>query len=143
MAPIFVFLIAAAAIGLTVWSASKVRRFENAYRHEGGFGGTLYETPVGLPNSEAKIQCLAGADQSALYLLKGPPRRSSILQLFQHRPTFRYSLKIPWQDIEYRRSSLFLRPVIWFDIPAKKIQFYVAADIGERLLADAGRKSPL
>ena len=72
MVPIFVFLIAAAAIGLTVWSASKVRGFETAYRYEGGFGGTHYETPLGLPNSEAKIQCLAGADQSALYLLKVP-----------------------------------------------------------------------
>ena len=53
---------------------------------------------------------------------------------------FRYSLRIPWQDIEYRRSSLFLRPCIWFDIPSKKIHLYLAADIGERLLAEAGRK---
>ena len=72
MEPVFILLIGAAAVGLIVWNASRVRRFENAYRHDDGFGGTHYETPLGLPNSEAKIQCLAGADQSALYLLKVP-----------------------------------------------------------------------
>jgi hypothetical protein len=142
MEPVFILLIAAAAVGLIVWNASRVRRFENAYRHDDGFGGTHYETPLGLPNSEAKIQCLAGADQSALYLLKGPPSRSSMWQLFQHRPTFRYSLRIPWQDIECRTASMFFKPCIWFDLPSKKIHFYLAADIGQRLLTDAGRKSP-
>jgi hypothetical protein len=142
MVPVLILVVAAAAVGLIVWNASTVRGFENAYRHDEGFGGKLHETPLGLPNSEAKIQCLAGADQFALYLLKGPLRRSSIWQLFQHRPTFRYSLRIPWQDIECRTASMFFRPCIWFDIPSRKIHFYLAADIGQRLLADGGRESP-
>jgi hypothetical protein len=38
-----------------------------------------------------------------------------------------------WSD------GVFVSACIWFDIPARKMRFYVPVDIGERLLAYAER----
>jgi hypothetical protein len=133
MEAVLVLLVAASAIWLMTWNVTKLSRFEAAYRHDDGFPGTRHSAVWHLPSVEAEYRGFAGADRSALYLLKDP--RS------QHHASFRYSLRIPWSDIEYRETRLLFRKCLLFEIPARKTCFFMAADLGRKLLADAGRES--
>jgi hypothetical protein len=120
-------------IFLTFWYARNWKGFQQDYRFDGEFQGPRYDCRVRFAHGEGAVQCLVGADRSALYLL-APPKAK--------RSWWRYrgkNLKIPWTDLECRAGRTVLKDCLWFEIPPKKIHFYVPKEIGDQLLRDAGR----
>ena len=77
---------------------------------------------------------------SALYLLTPPKRKISWWSNRGARGFLRMNLRIPWSDLDWREKTIMFKDCIWFEIPAKKIYFYVPRDVGDKLLVDAGRK---
>ena len=53
---------------------------------------------------------------------------------------FKTDLRIPWTDLGWQEKSILVNTCVWFEIPDKKIYFYVPLDVGDRILVDAGRK---
>jgi hypothetical protein len=133
-------ILIAAAICLYVWNIRRVLGFQRDYRYDGYFSGRQYECRVGGLSESRGTLCVMGADAYGLYLLPHPkPARS----LWRYRDeVFKKSLFIPWADLGCRLGRVLLKDCVWFDLSARKVYFYVAKDIGEKLLNDAGRKIP-
>lgn len=142
MTPLIVILVSAMAVALVLWNAGIVRRFNNDYRYAAEFQGQSNECIVRFANSEYGTRCLLGADASALYLLAVPKRKVSWWKNRAAHSFFRANLRIPWSDLDWREKTIMFKDCIWFEIPAKKIYFYVPRDVGDKLLVDAGRKIP-
>jgi hypothetical protein len=140
MTTIFVIVVSVIAVALVLWNAGIVRRFQNDYRYDGDFQGQRYECIVQFANSDYGSRCSMGADAAALYLLAVPKRKVSWWKNRTAHSFFRANLRIPWSDLDWREKRIVLKDCIWFEIPAKRIYFYVARDVGDKLLIDAGRK---
>jgi hypothetical protein len=108
--------------------------------YTGSFAGKRYECAVGGLSEECDALCFMGADESGLYLL---PHAKKPRSFWGHRGVFRKSLFIPWTDVAYRPGKALRKECRWFDLSARRVYFYVAKDIGEELLKDAGRGMPL
>jgi hypothetical protein len=130
------------AVALISWNASAMYRFELDYRYDGGFEGRRHDCTLRFANLEAGIQCFIGADQSGLYLLTHPARKNSFWSFGNARGVFKRNLRIPWSDLGCRAGRMLLLDCIWFDIPSRKIHFYVPRNIGEELLRDSNRTIP-
>lgn len=129
-------IIVVIGVALTFWNALGWHGFARDYRFEGSFPGHRYECNLRFANSEDSNPCFVGADQFGLYLLARPGEKTS---WWRHR---RRSLKqnyyIPWSDLEWRAGRMFLEDCIWFNIPSRRIYFYLPKEVGEHLLTDAG-----
>jgi hypothetical protein len=136
----FVIAVSVMAIALVLWNAGVVRRFQSDYRYDGEFHGQRYECILTFANSEYGTRCSLGADESALYLLAVPKRKVSWWKNRAAHSFFRANLQIPWSDLDWREKRIVFKDCIWFEIPAKRIYFYVARDVGDKLLIEAGRK---
>lgn len=116
--------------GLILWIVTTARQFQRSYRHDGRFAGRRYDCRLQWSYAEGTTRCSLGADQSALYLF-GPSTTWS--------GALKHDLRIPWTDLEWRpRKILFLNEMRFY-VPSKRMHFHVPRDIGESLLADAGR----
>jgi len=139
-------ILIAAVVGLYVWNIRRVLGFERDYKHDGNFAGKRYECTVGGFSEGPGLTCFMGADGNGLYLLPHPkPARSlwSYLGNSRRYLVFKKSLFIPWTDLGYRSGRVLLKDCVWFDLSARRVYFYVAKDVGEKLLNDAGRGMPL
>ena len=139
-------ILIAAVVSLYVWNIRRLLGFERDYKYDGNFAGKRYECTVGGLSEGHGTLCFMGADAGGLYLLPHPkPARSLWSYLLQYRryEVFRRTLLIPWTDLGYRSGRVLLKDCIWFDLSPRKVYFYVAKDIGEKLLNDAGREMPL
>jgi hypothetical protein len=134
---IAVFVMAAA---LMYWNIRVMRRFETDYRYDGEFQGKRYECILRFANSDSSIRCVVGANASALYLLTAPQRKRPWWGNSGARGHLRTNLQIPWSDLVWSEKRILLKERVWFEIPSKKIYFYVPPDIGDYLLVDAERK---
>jgi hypothetical protein len=115
--------------GLMLWTVITVRQFERSYRHDGSFTGRRYDCRLQWAYAEGSTQCTLGADRSALYL-------------FRSRNPWgvtKCDLRVPWTDLEWRPRKILFTNVMWFYVRSKRMHFHVPRDIGESLLADAGR----
>lgn len=131
------------AVALTFWNAGVMRRFETDYRYDGEFHGQRYECVLRFANMEYGMRCFLGADASALYLLTAPNHKRSwwmSSRTAASNKIFKTNLRIPWTDLGWQEKTILLKDCFWFEIPAKKIYFYVPKDVGGKLLVDAGRK---
>jgi hypothetical protein len=142
MQPVLVVAFFVGAIGLVVWSIAKTRRFESAYRYDGGFDGALYGAELRYPQHEDKIVCRAGANSGALFLLCDPAWKARSWARDQGRSALRHGLRIPWSQITYRRGRVMFGRCVWFEVAAEKTTFYLPERVASRLLADAGRPMP-
>lgn len=146
MTPVIVIAVSVMTVALIWWNAGIIRRFNSDYRYDGEFHGNRHECAVRFANSESGIWCFLGADTSALYLLTASERKRP-WWTWSDRGTaheiFRTDLRIPWSDLDWREKRILLKDCIWFEIPARKICFYVSRDVGDKLLVDAGRKIPV
>ncbi len=135
---IAVFVLAAALI---LWNVGVMRRFKSEYRFEGQFQGQRYECVLRFANFDHDICASLGADSSALYLLIASKRKRS---WFSYRRNayeiFKTDLRIPWTDLAWQEKRILLKDCIWFEISAKKIYFFIASDIGNKLLIDAQQR---
>jgi hypothetical protein len=52
---------------------------------------------------------------------------------------FKKNLQIPWSDVECRPKIVLLKECMWFEVPSRKIYFYIPREIGDKLLIDAGK----
>jgi hypothetical protein len=137
-----IVMVSIIAVALICRNASVMHRFELDYRYDGGFEGRRHECTLGFANLEAGIQCFIGANQSGLYLLTHPVRKNSFWSLGNGRGIFKRNLRIPWSDLSCRAGRMFVQDCIWFDVPSRKIHFYVPRNIGEKLLRDSNRTIP-
>lgn len=130
-------------IGLVLmfWNAANWYGFESGYRYHGQFQGKRYECGVRFANSECSELCFIGADAGALYLLSHPNRKGWWWQY--GGMGYKKNLQIPWSDLEYRETTILLKPCTWFEVSGKKIYFSIPKDIGDKVLIDAERKIPV
>ena len=144
MSPIIAIAVFVMAAALILWNAAAMRRLKTDYGYDGKFQGKRYECVLRFANLESGIWCFLGADASAFYLLTTPARRWS---WWDDRGVanqiFKMDLRIPWSDLDWREKRILFKDCIWFDIPAKNVHFYLAKDVGDKLLADAERKVPV
>jgi hypothetical protein len=138
-------ILIAAVICLYLWNIRRVLGFERGYKYDGNFAGNRYECRVGGFDEGLGLLCFMGADAGGLYVLSHPRARRSVWSYLWNRryEVFRKSLFIPWTDLGYRAGRVLLKDCIWFDLPARRVYFYVPKDVGEKLLNDAGRGMPL
>ena len=122
---------------MIVWNTTNWSGFENDYRFDGEFPGNRYECEVRFANAEHSVRCFVGANRAGLYLLSHPDHKRWWWR--SKDVTFRKNLQIPWSDLECRPGKMFFQDCLWFDIPSRKIHFYVAKDLGDKLLVEAGR----
>jgi hypothetical protein len=142
----FIAIIIAAAVCLLVWNIRRVYGFERDYKYGGDFAGQRYECRVGGLSDDHGMLCFMGADANGLYLLPHAKQARSWWSYLGNRSrydVFRKSLFIPWTDMGYRTGRAVLKECVWFELPARKVYLYVAKDVGEKLLNDAGRGMPL
>lgn len=145
--PIFT-LAFVAAVALVVWNFVRFQRVQREYRFDGEFSGNRYECALGTTDSEGPLKCSIGATPSSLYLMATPgaERQRSMLSWRHSRDfhtVYKCDLQIPLYDLEWREGKMFFKDVIWFENNAKRFYVYVPKEIGEKLLADAGRALPL
>jgi|GEM_PF-2225239 hypothetical protein len=143
MTHVFVIAVFVMAVVLIFWNVGIMRRFQNDYRYDGGFQGKRYECILRFANLDHGMWCLLGADASALYLLTASNRKRhwwSPSHIGVSNKIFKTDLRLPWTDLGWQEKTILLKECIWFEIPAKKIYFYVPRDVGDKLLIDAGRK---
>lgn len=139
---VVIIVVWAIAIPLMIWNYRIVTRFENSYRYDSEFPGARYDCQLRFANTEFYELCSVGADQSALYLL--PAANQHIPWLGSNREMiFKKKLRIPWTDLQYRFKRITFKECVWFEIPERKIYFYIPKDVGERALTDAGRAVPI
>src|SRR5271170_4132049 len=141
MTPIIVIAIFVMAVALIFWNVGIIRRFKSDYRYGGEFHGNRYECILRFANLESGMWCSLGADASALYLLTATTRKRSFWTWNNRgfaRDIFKTNLQIPWSDLDWREKTILVKDFIWFEIPAKKIYFYVPKDVGDKVLIDAG-----
>jgi hypothetical protein len=139
-------IVIAAVVCLLVWNIRRMVGFGRDYKYDGEFAGKRYECRLGGLSDGHSVLCFMGADANGLYLLPHPkPERSfwSYLGNNYRYEVFRKSLFIPWTDLGCRHGKAVLKECVWFDLPARRVYFYVAKDVGEQLLNDAGRGMPL
>jgi hypothetical protein len=139
-------ILIAAVVGLYVWNIRRMLGFERDYKFDGNFVGKRYECTVGGLSEGHGLLCFMGADAAGLYLFPHPKPARSLWSYFGNSRrylVFRKSLLIPWTDVGYRSGRVLLKDCIWFDLAARRVYFYVAKDVGEKLLNDAGRGMPL
>jgi hypothetical protein len=134
---IAIFVMAAV---LVYWNFRVMRRFERDYRYGGEFQGKRYECILRFANSDSGIRCAVGANASALYLLTAPQRKRPWWGYNGGLGFLRNNLQIPWSDLVWSEKRILLKERVWFEIPSKKIYFYLPPDIGDHLLVHAERK---
>jgi hypothetical protein len=140
-----VAIVIAVVISLLVWNIRRMLEFERDYKYDGNFGGKRYECTVGGLSESPGLLCFTGADANGLYLMPhARPGRTLWSYLGNGRRywVFRKSLFIPWTDLGYRSGRVLLKDCVWFDLSGRRVYFYVAKDVGEKLLNDAGRGLP-
>jgi hypothetical protein len=143
MTPILVIAVAALAVALVLWNAGVISRFKTDYRFDGAFDGRRYDCVLRFANLDHGLRCFLGADSSALYLFIASERERSWWSYPREASTiFKTDLRIPWTDLAWREKKILLTDCVWFEIATKKIYFYVASDVGDKLLIDAQRKIP-
>jgi hypothetical protein len=143
MTAVFAIAVFVLAAALMLWNAGVMRRFESDYRYDGEFHGQRYECVLRFANMEYGMWCFLGADASALYLLTASNRKRSWWMSGHTAASnriFKTDLRIPWTDLGWQEKTILLKSCVWFEMPAKKIYFYVPEDVGGKLLVDAGRK---
>jgi len=123
---------------LTFWNALNWYEFQRSYRLQDEFPGKRYECSVRFANSEVGAQCFVGANTSSLYLLSHPNRKGWWWQ--SGGVGFKKNLQIPWTDLDCRSGTMLFKGYTWFEIPSRKIHFYLPKEIGDKLLTDAERK---
>jgi hypothetical protein len=143
MTPVIAIAVFVLAAVLMFWNAGVMRRFKRDYRYDGEFHGQRYECVMRFANIESGMWCFLGADATALYLLTASDRKrrwwaSSYTGVSNE--IFKTDLRLPWTDLGWQEKTILLKDCVWFEIPAKKIYFYVPKDVGDKLLVDAGRK---
>ena len=133
-------ILCAVAAALLLWNINRWRSFLGDYQYPGVFQGHQYECRVGGLDQESRVLCMIGADESGLYLLPHPKKIRWYLGDSRGNKIFKKSLRIPWQDIACRYARVLFEDCIRFDLAPRKTYLYVPKDMGEKLLADAGRK---
>jgi hypothetical protein len=130
-----IVIVGVIGLALTFWNAANWYGFESTYRYSGEFQGNRYECSVRFANSERGSQCFIGANGSGLYLLSHPARKG---WWRRYGPAgFNKNLQIPWSDLKCRAGTSLFKECMWFEVPSRKIHFYVPKDIGDKLLIDA------
>ena len=84
--------------------------------------------------------CFIAANESALYLLYHPASKGWWWRY--GAGGFNKNLEIPWSGLDYRPVTILFKDCMRFEIPPRKIYFYIPKDIGDQLLVDAKRKIP-
>jgi hypothetical protein len=143
MTPVIVIAVFVMAVALIFWNVGIMRRFQSDYRYDGEFQGKRYECILRFANLDHGMWCFLGADASALYLFTASNRKRpwwSSSHIGVSNKIFKTNLRLPWTDLGWQEKTFLLKECIWFEIPAKKIYFYVPRDVGDKLLIDAGRK---
>jgi len=143
MTPAIIIAVSVAAVALMFWNAGNMRRFESDYRYDDEFQGNRYECMLRFANLDYGIRSLLGANGSALYLLAAPKHKVRWWGNRAAHGRLKTNLQIPWTDLAWQEKTILLKDCIWFEIPERKIYFYVPRDVGEKILSDAGRKVPL
>ena len=138
-----VLLVVAAAALLVGWNFRRLFRFASDYNFVGSFQGKRYECSLGGLNEGHGTLCLIGADECGLYLLPHPKPVRWLWGYPGGVQVFKKSLLIPWRDIGCRTGRVLFKDCIWFDLAERKIYLYVPKDIGEKLLSDGGRQTPV
>jgi hypothetical protein len=133
-----VVIVGVIGLALTFWNAANWYGFESSYRYSGEFQGNRYECRLRFANSECSSQCFIGANGSGLYLLSHPARKGWWWRY--GAVGFKKNLQIPWTDLQCRPRTILLKECMWFEVPSRKIYFYIPKDIGDKLLIDANCK---
>lgn len=134
-----IIIVVIIGFALTFWNAVNWYDFDSSYRYDGEFLGKRYECSLRFANQERDALCFVGANGSGLYLLSHPGRRA----WWSYRGAFKKNFQIPWSDLNCRAGKIFFQDCMWFDVPSRRIHFYVPKEIGDKLLTDAGREIPV
>lgn len=133
-----VFIIAGVlAVALVFWNGANWYGFVSGYRYNSEFQGMRYECRLRFATSEYDSLCFIGANESALYLLYHPASKGWWWKY--GAGGFKKNLEIPWNDLDYQPVTMLFKNWMRFEIPPRKIYFYVPKDVGDRLLIDAKR----
>jgi hypothetical protein len=141
MSAFYAFTIAALAFGLMFLIHGRMQRLQREFGFAGGFPGAGYESVVTFAHAESGYRCRAGADAEALYLIAPADRGRRGGFGGEATEPLRSDLRIPWNQMETRPGNVFLKKILWFHLRARGLSFYMPSDVGERLLADAGRSA--
>jgi hypothetical protein len=140
---ITIIIFIAAAVLLVGWNFQRLRKFARDYNFSGYFHGNRYECRLGGLTEGCGTLCLIGADDYGVYVLPHPKPVRWLWSFPGRHQIFKQSLLIPWRDINCRTGRVLFKDCIWFDLAPRKIYVHVPKDIGEKLLSDAGRKTPI
>ncbi len=133
-----VVIVGVLGLALTFWSGANWYLFQSGYRYNSEFLGKRYECSLMFVSAENSNLCFVGADGAGLYLLSHPDGKG---WWWRYGVVgFKKNLQIPWSDLECRPRTVLFKECMWFEIPSRKIYFYIPREIGEKLLIDAGRK---
>lgn len=135
-----VIIIGIIGIALTLWNSANWYGFVSGYRYNSEFQGTRYECRLRFATAECDSQCFIGANEAGLYVLKHPASKGWWWKY--GAMGFNMNLEIPWSDLAYRPATVLFKDCMRFEIPPRKIYFYIPKDIGDQLLLDAKRTIP-
>ena len=135
---LIVVIVGVLGLALTLWNGANWYLFQSGYRYNSEFLGKRYECSLKFVNAEHNNLCFVGGDGAALYLLAHPNGKG---WWWRYGVVgYKKNLQIPWSDVECRPKTVLFKECMWFEIPARKIYFYIPREIGDKLLIDAGRK---
>jgi hypothetical protein len=138
---ISIILLAVGAIAYG-WYRNDLRRLVRDYSCKEPFDGDLEHCIVRFPLDEAGTDCMLGADRNGLYMSSSIEARES-----NRKWSFRYyviktPILIPWSSLRISDARFPLRGHLRFDVPSNKATFFVTRQVGQLLLAKAGRSLP-
>ena len=135
-----IIIIGIIGVALTFWNAANWYGLVSGYRYNGEFQGKRYECGLRFATSECDSLCFIGANESGLYLLYHPASKGWWWKY--GAGGFNKNLEIPWGDLDYRPVTMLFKDCMRFEVPARKIYFYIPKGIGDQLLIDAKRNIP-
>ncbi|MGA7573723.1 MAG: hypothetical protein WBV31_07025 [Terriglobales bacterium] len=139
MTPV-IWIVGIIGAALTFWNFSNWYGFVSGYRYNGDFQGKRYECRLRFATSECDSLCFIGANEFGLYLLYHPASKGWWWKYAAGG--FNRNLEIPWRDLDYRPAKILFKDCMQFEIPPRKVYFWVPKDVGDQLLIDARRKTP-
>lgn len=134
----FLFVIFA-GVGVVLSTAGRLRRCEAEYSADDSFGGRRHMARIRLANIEAPIICLMGADEDALYVLKDRRVKNTWWRRSNYSTSLHHNMRIPWSDLTYRADQILFKRRMWFAVTSKQMSFFMNFEMGQRLLAEAGK----